>query len=316
VFTALVHPVDQAIGELAARQYQLFSRAQVLLRGGTDSLIRRRCQAGWWLKVGPGVYSLPGTRPSYLRSLWRAHLAAGPHSTVSHESAAALEDFTGFPRVPIVLTVPHPLHPRVEGATVHQISDLEPRWIWRLGDLPVTVPGRTFVDIAPFCSKARLGTALDDALTAGRVSQAAVARCLFDVLRPGKLGLEGLIALLEQRGPGYVPPASELERLLFAALEDAGMDPPQRQFPLPGRGAINGLVDAAYVDEKLILEADGRRWHTRVRDFPRDSLRRNEAARVGWQTLDFLWDELRHDPGGVGDTVRDVRDQRRQLSRQ
>jgi very-short-patch-repair endonuclease len=301
-----VHPVDLVVTQLAERQYRLFSRAQVLAGGGDDALIRRRCHAGRWMKAGPGVYSLPGSPSSYLRSLWRAHLAAGPHSTVSHESAAALEDFTSFPRKPIVLTVPHPLHPRVDRATIHQISDLEQRWIWRLGDLPVTVPARTFVDIAPFCSKARLEVALDDALLAGRASQAAIARCLFDVLRPGKLGLEKLILLLEARGPGYVPPASELERLLFGALRDLGLDAPVRQFPLPGRGAIDGLVDAAYIDAKLILEADGRRWHTRMRDFPRDALRRNEAARAGWQTLDFLWDELKFDPVSVAQTVSDV----------
>jgi hypothetical protein len=303
-------PIDGVVQGLAGRQYGTFSRRQVLDLGGSDDLIHRRRRSGRWTRVAPGVYSLPGVRPGYLRELWIAHLTAGPHSTISHEAAAALMDYTGFPRRPVVLTVPHPLHPRVDGATVHQISDLEPRWIWRLGDLPVTVPGRTFVDIAPFCSRARLGTALDDALLSGRVTQAAVARCLFDVLRPGKLGLEGLIALLEARGPGYVPPASELERLLFGALDAGGLPRPQRQFPLPGRGALEGLVDAAYVDAKVILEADGRRWHTRMRDFPRDSLRRNEAARVGWQTLDFLWDELKHDPEGVADTVRDVRAQR------
>ena len=310
-----MHPIDDAVGQLAARQYWLFARRQVLDAGGSDDLIHRRCRSGRWSRASPGVYSLPGARPSYLRSLWLAHLTAGPRSTISHESAAALLDYTGFPRRPVVLTVPHPLHPRVDGATVHQISDLEPRWVWRLGDLPVTVPGRTFVDIAPFCTKARLGIALDDALLTGRVSQAAVARCLFEVLRPGKLGLGKLVALLEERGPGYVPPASELERLLFEALSDAGMEAPVRQFPLPGRGVIEGLVDAAYVPEKLILEADGRRWHTRTRDFPRDALRRNEAARVGWQTLGFLWDELKFDPDGVAATVRDVRRQR-QPSRQ
>lgn len=310
-----MHLIDRAVACLAGNQYLLFSRGQVVGAGGDDALIRRRCRSGQWLRVAPGVYSLPGARPTYLRSLWKAHLTAGPRSTVSHESAAALLGYTGFPRKPIVLTVPHPLHPRVEGAVVHQISDLEPRWIWRLGDLPVTVPGRVFVDLAPFCSKARLAVVLDDALLSGRASQGAVARCLFDVLRPGKFGLEKLVALLEERGPGYVPPASELERLLFEALAAAGMDEPERQFPLPGRGAVEGLVDAAYVPEKLILEADGRRWHTRMRDFPRDSLRRNEAARVGWQTLDFLWDEIKFDPEGVAATVRDVR-QQRQPSRQ
>jgi hypothetical protein len=142
----VMHPVDVTMAELAERQYLLFSRGQVLAAGGTDALIRRRRQSGLWLTPGPGVYSLAGGRTSYLRSLWLAHLSAGPHSTVSHESAAALSAFTGFPRQPVVLTVPHPLHPRVNRTTVHQISDLEPRWIWRLGDLPVTVPARTFVE--------------------------------------------------------------------------------------------------------------------------------------------------------------------------
>lgn len=288
----------------------MFIRAQVVAAGGDDALIRRRLKSGTWVQVARGVYALPGIPSSYLQRLWAAHLTAGLHSVVSHESAAALAALTGFPRKPVVLTVDHPSHLRIPGAFVHQISDLQSRWVWRLGDLPVTTTARTVVDLASVCSKARLGIVLDDALHARKVSQAAVARCLFEVLRPGKRGLDKLIGLLDERGPGYVPPASELERLLFEALRAGGLPEPVRQFPLPGRGAIEGLVDAAYADAKLILEADGRRWHTRYRDFPRDSLRRNEAARVGWQTLTFLWDELRQDPAGVADTVRDTRHQR------
>jgi very-short-patch-repair endonuclease len=303
--------VDSEVMSIAERQAGAVCRAQVLAAGGSDRMISARLKSGRWLRTRcSGVYVVAGVRVSYLQRLWVAHLAAGPQSVISHESAAALERFTGFPRRQVVLTVDHPSHLHVPGAFVHQISDLEPRWVWSLDGLPVTVSGRTIVDLASVCSRARLAIVLDDALAAKRVTTPAVARCLFEVLRPGKRGLNKLVAILDERGPGYVAPASELERLLFAALRAGGLPDPIRQFRLPGRGAVDGLVDAAYPDAKLILEADGRRWHTRERDFPRDTLRRNEAARVGWQTLNFLWEELTQDPEGVADTVRDVRAQR------
>ena len=64
------------------------------------------------------------------------------------------------------------------------------------------------------------------------------------------------------------------------------------QRALPGTGAVEGVVDAAYPDCRLILEADGRRWHTRVDDLRRDHERDAEAARAGWQTLRFLYEQI------------------------
>jgi len=112
--------------------------------------------------------------------------------------------------------------------------------------------------------------------------------------------------VLDERGDGYVADASELERALFAALGGAGLRLPRRQVPLPGRGALEGLVDAVYDDAKVVLEADGRRWHTRIRDLKRDHLRDAEAARVGWQTLRFLFEQIMGDPDEVCAVVNDV----------
>jgi very-short-patch-repair endonuclease len=50
---------------------------------------------------------------------------------------------------------------------------------------------------------------------------------------------------------------------------------------------------------KIVLEGDGRRWHTRVQDFPRDARRRRDAARAGYLTINYLYEELRDDPDGV-----------------
>ncbi len=246
-------------------------------------------------------------RPSFFRRLWIAHLTAGLHSVLSHETVAALINLTGFPRRQVVLTVDHPQHLHVPGAFVHQISDLQRRWIWHIDGLPVTVTARTIVDLSSVCTRAHLAVVVDDAIAERKVTEARIAQCLSAVLRPGKRGLEKLVDILDRRGEGFVPPMSELERRLFAALESHGLPEPVRQFPHPNRGAITGIVDGAYPDAKLILEADGRTWHDRQRAFRTDRRRDNEAARVGWQTLRFPWEEVVHDPEDVAATVRDVR---------
>jgi very-short-patch-repair endonuclease len=57
----------------------------------------------------------------------------------------------------------------------------------------------------------------------------------------------------------------------------------------------------------MLLEADGRRWHTRIRDLRRDHERDAEVARAGWITLRFMHEQLVGAPGEVAATVADVR---------
>ena len=87
------------------------------------------------------------------------------------------------------------------------------------------------------------------------------------------------------------------------------------QFPFPGRQITKGCVDAAYVDAKLVIEVDGRSWHTRIADVKRDHERDADAARSGWQTLRLLWEHVVGDPEGSAAVVRDVlRERRLQLA--
>jgi hypothetical protein len=145
-------------------------------------------------------------------------------------------------------------------------------------------------------------------LTVDRLTSVArISVCAAEVARPGKRGLARLGQVLDERAPGYVPPKSELEGRLLGAVAGGGLPAPVRQFPLPGRGAVDGCVDAAYPDVRLILEADGRRWHTRIRDLRRDHERDAEAARAGWQTLRFLYEQISESASDVVETVADVR---------
>ena len=85
--------------------------------------------------------------------------------------------------------------------------------------------------------------------------------------------------------------------------------------PLPNRRNAELLLlgFAAFITTiaLLIVEADGRRWHTRTADFARDRRRDRQAATRGWLTVRISWEELMSDPGGVAADLRAVYDQRR-----
>lgn len=279
--------------------------------GFSDPAIQRRVRRGAWDRVHPGVYRLAGVPPTWQGEIWAALLAAGPAATVSHETSLRLH---GSPHVaprPITLTVPHGAHPRIAGAVVHQIDDLQPHHVLALDGFPASDPARAVVEAAAVIGPRRLARVLDDLVFDRRTTYPQVSARLAEVIRPGKPGALTLARVLDERCDGSVPSGSRLERALTAALVTAGLPAPDRQMALPGPGAIEGLVDAAYRDCRLILEADGRRWHTRVRDLARDHARDAEAARAGWQTLRFLYEEITRDPEGVCATVADVRAVRR-----
>jgi very-short-patch-repair endonuclease len=300
----------------ARRQAGAISRAQAQACGLTRRMIERRVSSGRWTPIHRGVYSIAGVPPSWLTTVWAAALAAGEGAVVSHETALLLDGLSDrmLPRRPIKLTLRHGTHPYVPGAIVHQLGDLAPRHIARhRSGLMVTTAARGIVDVSATVGERHLGHLVDDLIVARLVSLAQISCCLRDVTRRGKPGVRALGRVLDDRRDGYVPPHSELERKLFEVLAAGGLPRPRRQVPLPGRGAIEGVVDAAYPDVRLVIEADGRRWHTRVRDLARDHLRDAEAARVGWQTLRLLYEQIVGDPHETCATVHDVQEARRGL---
>jgi hypothetical protein len=250
---------------------------------------------------------LAGVPPTWHGEVWAALLAVGPMATVTHETALRVHGSEHVAPRPVTLTVPHGGHPRVRGAFVHQIDDLRPAHVATVDGLPVSTAARAVVEVAATLGPRQLGRVLDDLIFDKRTQYPEVAARLAEVARPGKPGIAKLAAVLDERSDEAVPAGSELERAMFSALVGGGLPTPRPQVALPGVGAVEGLVDAAYPECRLILEADGRRWHTRVRDLAQDHARDNQAARAGWQTLRFLYEAIRHDPDGVCATVADVR---------
>jgi hypothetical protein len=141
-------------------------------------------------------------------------------------------------------------------------------------------------------------------------SYAEVGVCMTSIARRGKPGIRHLARVLDKLTATKGITMSKLERLLLELILDAGLPRPMSQYAFPGRLFTNGCVDAAYVDAKLVIEADGRAWHTRIADVKRDRDRDNDAARHGWQTLRLLYEHITGDPQGTIDLIRDVRRER------
>ncbi|MBA2752138.1 MAG: DUF559 domain-containing protein [Actinobacteria bacterium] len=293
----------QVLG-LASRQYGSFSRVQALDLGVDDDVARRRLSAGRWVRHAPGVYGLPGWPVSWRRSLWAAYLDAGPGAVVSHESAAALHELTSFRPGPLTLTVAHGAHQRPGEATVHQSRDLATVHCVRIDGFPVTTVERTLIDLAATTRRARLALALDDACLTRRCRLQDV-RALFEELRrPGKPGMRRLGLLLAARGPGYVPPDSVLERRLLRVLSRGGIRPPVLQASLPWRASCPNRVDGLYRSERVIVECDGRRWHSRMETMAEDRRRDREAQLHGYRVYRFVWEEVTKEATMVCATLR------------
>jgi hypothetical protein len=298
---------EARLAMVAARHGGAFTFRHALDLGYSRATISRRLRSGAWVRVHPGVYVLGGAPTTRSTDLWAAVLAAGPRSVITHESAALLHGAERLPTLPVTLTAPHSTHHHLTDVFVHQIDDLAPSHRTTIHRLPVSTAPRAIVELGATRPVAVVGRVADDLVRMGRTSYAAIGSVLAQLTRPGKPGLATVAEVLELRGDGHVPPASQLERMLFDTLDAGGLPAPVRQLPLPGRGPVAGIADGGYLDAKIVLEADGRRWHARVEAARRDRERDAQVARAGWVTLRFVHEQLRDDPVGVCAVVEDTR---------
>lgn len=246
------------------------------------------------------MYGLAGGVHTWERRLMTAQLDLGAVSVVSHHSAAVIHRLPDARPGPPELTVPAGAG-RSHRWRVHETDLASDDRTMRHG-IRVTTLTRTVLDLAAVSQPAAVESLVDNLLADRRLRLGPFTAAVLAHRGRGRRGTAVLATIVDERGPGYVPPASELEALLFGALRAGGFPDPVRQHVLPARTSA-GLVDAAYPAARLIIEADGRRWHTRVADFERDRRRDIEAGLLGWRVVRFVWDDLVHHPEWVCEVV-------------
>lgn len=287
--------------EHAQRSGGVVTIQEAIALGMSKSTIRRRVSDGVLIALRPGILALPGATDPFVLDLSAA--CAKLQAVVSHEAAAYVHGLDKPRYIKPTVSVPVRRSKDLAGVTVHQLTDLDPSHIVDHDGLPVTSSERTVIDLAAVLHESHLSRIVDHGLASGQIDLAELQGLFLALGRRGKPGTAVLRRLLEARGVDYLAPESELERRLLVVLEKAELPPPLRQFHAPWLQSVNGRVDLAYPDHKLVIEGDSRRWHLLMDAFETDRLRDNAAQLAGWRILRFTWAEIIDAPERVVSTV-------------
>lgn len=237
-----------------------------------------------------------------------AYLWAGDGSAASKRAAAKLWGFDGFRNAPIEISAvgcPRRLECRLPSGRrviVHRVDDHLASEIVMVGNMPVTSPRKTVLDLAGM-RHGRTEGVLDASLRRSLTNVGQLWLLLEQEWMRGRRGVAILRDLLIPRTEGRAPSDSEMEIRLRRLMDEARLPAPVHQFPFEiSSGSIR--MDLAYPDRLIDIEADSLSWHWDRDAFERDRRRDNELRARGWIVLRFTWAIIRYDPDYVVATIR------------
>lgn len=229
-----------------------------------------------------------------------AVLATGPHSVLSHGSAAelwALRRYVGLPEVT-----------RRSGGTtrsgvlLHQTRILEPAEITVEARIPVTSIERTLMDNAIRLDDRSLERAVVAADRTGRLRWEELQRLL--TRTPRRAGVGRLRRVANRTSPYAIDARSPLEVDFLALCREALLPRPQVNVLIDGY-----LVDFVWPGQRVVVETDGYAYHRDRLAFERDHQRTVALSAAGYRVHRATYAMLNHDPDPFMNVVRKSLDQ-------
>jgi hypothetical protein len=283
---------DRALEGLARRQHGVFHRRQALRIGFTADAIQRRLASGTWMRVGGDVYCLPSHPGTWHRQCMAATLSV-PAGAAWGRTAAVLHKVPRFRPGVIDVVTRHGTTHRSPLATVH-----ESRTVGRftvVEGIRVVSKADCTIQVARHLSVEDLRAMVGFLDRHDRQYLAEVRDRQLALARSRLPGMKKVRLVLSELTDDVPPTDSDLEvvlRTLVASVPALGTVVWQAALPFWTRGTAR--CDGLAVEWPLILEADGRAWHTRVDDFERDRERDNLANVHGYDVLRFTYNRLTH----------------------
>lgn len=197
------------------------------------------------------------------------------------------------------ITIPASGSPSSSLAIVRRRSDFESIETTVVAGIPTMSAAETLFDLAKRWPKPVLEGAVDHCLVRRAVEVEELRSVLQRVEGSRLKGIRRFRECVDGIDSGYVPTESELERMLFRTLDDPAVPPIDRRARLAWWPLLPHRVDAVIEVWKLILEADGRTFHTKRSDFERDRQRDNLAVAHGYRVMRFTYRALVSDQDAV-----------------
>jgi predicted transcriptional regulator of viral defense system len=287
---------EHAIVALATAHEGVFSLAQLCELGLGARAVHRRAAAGRLHRVHQAVYSIaPPELLSRNGRFMAAVLACGPEAVLSHRSAAELHELLATVRSGIEVTVRREHTRRVDGVEVHRSRTLTPADTTTVDGIPCTTIARTALDLAAVSTQRRV----ERALTQGEILEKLDASALEDQLARNSStpAAAKLRAALEAHRGGATATWSEFEERFLALCRAAGVPEPE----------VNGWVvlddgepairaDFVWRAQRVVIETDGRRFHSSRWAFETDRRRDQRLTLAGWRVVRLTWRQLNEEP--------------------
>lgn len=271
---------DLRLTKLFKRQHGLVTTSQATALGIRYDTLSARCRAGSLVRVSPGIYRLAASPVTQEQRLLAALLSHPSGAVASHRAAAWLH---GFDDCPFFIEVRARSVAGTRPYPVHEAHDVFADTTTVSG-IRCTTAARTLLDLAALFDARRLEIALLSAVRLGRVSYSQLERHLQRRGR-GRLGAP-LLRRLIAASANQEPTDSALATALIQMLRDAGLPLPVREYRV---GPY--ILDAAYPDTKVALEADGLAAHGSAPALVHDLRRQNYLLLAGWRPFRFThWD--------------------------
>jgi very-short-patch-repair endonuclease len=283
--------VDDELHRLSAAQHGFVTRADARVAGLSAEALRHRIRRGDWVPYGRRVLHRSGTPWTRASPLMRAVLDAGPGAVVSHTTAAAWWGLPGFDLLTIHITRPRGTTsaPAAFGDHVHEVLDLSTDQITVLDGVPIVRPERAVFELCATTHPQRAERALDTGWSKALYSGVSLRRIHRELACRGRGGTVVMRELLRARGPGWIPPASNLEARFETITRDALLGTWRRQVDLGDDAHWCGRVDFVSSTLPLIVEVQSERYHSALIDQAHDAVRRNSLEDAGLVVVE-VWD--------------------------
>ena len=269
--------------------------------GLTRQGVHERVVSGRLHRIHQAVYSLTPQVMTERGRFMAAVLACGPDAVLSHRSAAYLWGLVDSWEEPIDVTAPGRRGRSPDGVAAHRDGSLQPIDVTTVHGIPCTSVARTILDFAAVEPEWRVRKVVAEAEVL-RVLDKAKLRALLKRSRRRR-GVARVRLILDSIHPQTKRTRSELERLFLGICEKGSVPEPEVNVWLPAPDGKRYQADFLWRGQRLIVEADSRRFHATDSAFVSDRKRRQQLELAGWRVSQCTWEEVEREPRRLARTV-------------
>lgn len=290
-------PIDELIAAFAAVQEGVVGRRQLLAAGLGRGAIDHRVARKRLHPIFPGVYAVGHKNVSRRGWMFAAQLYADEESCFSHATAGELRRVIK-PRTGEKFHITAPTRREHPWIAFHQSTALTAADIETIDGLRVTSLERTFLDLAATESQRTVELAINEAIIRRHFDPQALHAAVERF--KGHPGLKTLKVAMKDVDAGLTPTDGEASEELHKLLRRTNFQPR----PLYQKRLLTYRPDFLWPEHKLVVEADGDRFHQTPFRRREDRTRNHHLRAHGYEVLRFTYHQIIYQPDYVIATIR------------